>query len=282
MISTPKILHHTRSSSLPSRSHPLIPQFNHHLQSLHPDSTSLLSIAENLTTLDNLYNCLDDLLLLHHTHHLFSRESHHKWVHQVLDGYLSLVDACATAIDILSHAKEHILHLHSFLRRRRDSDHLCASRKTAKKMIHKTLRHITSLKHKPSVLALADKDTDTIAVISMLKETEAVTLDLIESLLCSVSGSKSSSSGWSLVSRLIGSRRWSGQDDHDHKHRLEFSELDATLEKLVRFDGAVQVDELGLQLREMEESLGVVEDKVEGLFKRLVRTRVSLLNMHSK
>lgn len=115
----------------------------------------------------------------------------------------------------------------------------------------------------------------------MLKETEAATLDLIESLLCSVSGARSSSSGWSLVSRLIGSKRCSGQDDHDHKHRLEFSELDAALEKLVRLDGTVQVDELGMQLREMEESLDVVEDKVEGLFKRLVRTRVSLLNMHS-
>ncbi|XP_042016321.1 uncharacterized protein LOC121764352 [Salvia splendens] len=148
-------------------------------------------------------------------------------------------------------------------------------------MIHKTLTRITSLKHKPSVLALADREAEAIAVISMLKETEAATLDLIESLLCSVSGSRSSSSGWSLVSRLIGSRRCSGQDDDDHKHRLEFSEVDAALEKLVRLDGAMQVDELGLQLREMEESLGVVEDKVEGLFKRLVRTRVSLLNMHS-
>ncbi|KAG6403659.1 hypothetical protein SASPL_135887 [Salvia splendens] len=209
-----------------------------------PNSTtasSLLSISQNLTTLHHLYNCLDDLLLLHHTHQLFSRDSHHKWVH-----------ACATK-DILSHAKDH---LHSFLRLRRDSDNLITSRKTAKKMIHKTLRHITSLKHKPSILALADKDAKAISVISMLKETEAATVDLIESLLCSVSGRQ----------ELI---EWM------------FSELDAALEKLVRLDGLVQVEELGMQLREMEESLDVVEEKVEGLFKRLVRTRVSLLNMHS-
>ncbi|KAK4424014.1 hypothetical protein Salat_1594800 [Sesamum alatum] len=127
-----------------------------------------------------------------------------------------------------------MLDLLSALRRRRDSDdHLCgllSSRKMAKKMIQKSLRNISSFKNRPSVLAL-DKDQETIAIISMLKEAESITLDLIEALLFSIMGTKghSRSSGWSLVSRLINPRKTSGQD---HKDTLEFEELDASLCKL--------------------------------------------------
>ncbi|XP_057805904.1 uncharacterized protein LOC131020874 [Salvia miltiorrhiza] len=305
MISKSKILSHTRSSSLPSRSHPLIPQFNDHLHRLRAataasDATSLPSLAENLTNLDNLHGCIGDLLLLRHTRRVFRRERGEKWAEQVLDGYLGLVDAWATAKDLLSHAREHVLRLLSLLRRRRrrDLSAFLASRKAARKSAQRTLRNITGLKHKPSAVAL-DRDAETIAVISMLKEAEAATLDLVESLLCSVAGARRLGGGWSLVSRLISSRNCSGQDRDrgrgrdrdDHKqHILEFCELDAALEKLVslrRFDGgdgggvSAQVDELRLQLTETEGSLGVLEEKVEALFKRLIRTRVSLLNMQS-
>lgn len=82
------------------------------------------------------------------------------------------------------------------------------------------------------------------------------------------------------MSRLIHSRRCSAHD-HDHKHALEFSEMDDALDKIGSFRRSDAVDELRLQLRETEGNLRVVEEKVESLFKRLIKTRVSLLNMHS-
>lgn len=263
-----KALTHTRSSSLPSRSHPLIPQFNHHLQSLcASDSSSLTSVAGNLTNLNRLFDCLDDLLLLNHTRQVFARESGEKWAGQVLDGYLGLVDACATAKDLVSGSKDYLLHLLSLLRRRREPDDLpalLASRKAARRSIQKSLRNVNSLKNKPSVVAL-DKDEETVAVISMLREAESATLELIESLLLSISGAKSSR--WALVSRLIGSRKSLGQDD--------LGEVDKVV-------GGFRCDVDLQQLREVEARLGAVEERVENLFKRLIRTRVSLLNMHSR
>ncbi|KAK4405389.1 hypothetical protein Sango_0545400 [Sesamum angolense] len=295
MISTPlrsKILSQTHSASLPSRSHPLVPQFTDHLHRLRAGdatSSSLSSISKKLHNLDDLYNCVDDLLHLPHTQQVFTRECHEKWVEETLDGYLGLVDACATAKDFIFRAKEYLLDLLSALRRRRDSDdHLCGflnSRKMTKKMIQKSLRNISSFKNRPSVLAL-DKDQETIAIISMLKEAESITLDLIEALLFSIMGTKGPSrpSGWSVVSRLINPRKNSGQD---HKDTLEFEELDASLCKLVSFrtskcDIGMQIDELQQQLRDMDSNIQVVEEKLEGLFKRLIKTRVSLLNMHSQ
>lgn len=133
-----------------------------------------------------------------------------------------------------------------------------------------------------------DKDQETIAVVSMLKEAESATLDVVESLLVSLAGTKGWSSRWGLVSRLISSRRscCSGQDG------VEFGEIDGLLCKIsVSFrtssssrceDLGVQIDELQQQLRCADASLCVVEEEVESLFKRLIRTRVSLLNMHSQ
>ncbi|KAK6121517.1 hypothetical protein DH2020_044728 [Rehmannia glutinosa] len=287
MISTPlrsKILSHTRSSSLPSRSHPLIPQFNEHLQRLNSNnnnstSSSLSSITKKLQNLENLHNCIDDLLLLPHTHQVFARECHEKWVEEILDGYLGLVDACATAKDFIVHTKEYVLNLLSVLRRRRDNsdDHLSvfvSSRKMTKKMIQKSLRNISSFKNKPCIVAL-DKDQETIAIISMLKEAESITLELIEALLLSIAGIKGHSRprGWALVSRLL---KINSKDT-----TLEFAELDATLCKIVSFRTS-KCDILQNQLRDMDEIIRVVEETLECLFKRLIKSRVSLLNMLSQ
>ncbi|KAK6143331.1 hypothetical protein DH2020_023679 [Rehmannia glutinosa] len=287
MISTPlrsKILSHTRSSSLPSRSHPLIPQFNEHLQRLNSNnnnstSSSLSSITNKLQNLENLHNCIDDLLLLPHTHQVFARECHEKWVEEILDGYLGLVDACATAKDFIFHTKEYVLNLLSVLRRRRDNwdDHLSvfvSSRKMTKKMIQKSLRNISSFKNKPCIVAL-DKDQETIAIISMLKEAESITLELIEALLLSIAGIKGHSRprGWALVSRLL---KINSKDT-----TLEFAELDATLCKIVSFRTS-KCDILQHQLRDMDEIIRVVEETLECLYKRLIKSRVSLLNMLSQ
>ncbi|KAL6561022.1 hypothetical protein OROGR_003812 [Orobanche gracilis] len=284
MVSTPltsKFLSHTRSSSLPSRSHPLIPRFDDRLRTLNKSDNDLISsssslslIAKKLHNLENVHNCIDDLLLLPHTHQVFARESREKWVEEVMDGYLSLVDACATAKDFVFHSKGHVASLLSVLRRRRDTDDLSefiSSRKKTKKMIRKSLRDITSLKNKSSVLAL-DKDHETIAVISMLKEAESTTLELIEALLVSVAGTKNHSmpqSGWCLVSRLIRSRKTSAGQDQDNisLSTPDFGDLDATLSKIVSFrtskyGSVVQIDDLQQQLRDMDGIIQVVEERL--------------------
>lgn len=140
-------------------------------------------------------------------------------------------------------------------------------------MIHKSLTIISSHKNKPSVVAL-DKDEETIAIVSMLKEAESTTVDVIESLLLSIAG-HSRPSGWSLVSRLMHPRKTTNSG----RETAEFGEMDA---KLVGFrTSRGHVDELQQQLRVIDASIEDVEETIERLFKRLIKTRVSLLNVHS-
>lgn len=283
MISTPlrsKPLNHTRSVSLPNRSHPLIPQFNDHLHKLKaPDSTtSLSSLTKKLSDLENVYTCIDDLLLLPHTRQVFAQECREKWVEETLDGYLTLVDTCGTAREFVLQSKQDMQDLLSVLRRRRDVDDLrefLASRKRAKKTIQKSLKNISSFKSRSTCLAL-EKNQETVAVVSMLKEAESVTLDLIEALLANISGNSQKTRGWSLVTRLIHSRKSTGSSGMID----EFEYLAATVSKLVsKNDTGVQIDDLQHQLREMESNVQVVEERLECLLNRLVRTRVSLLNL---
>ncbi|CAA0838307.1 Arabidopsis protein of unknown function (DUF241 [Striga hermonthica] len=280
-----------RSSSMPSRPYPLIPEFDRQLQTLKSDnfptsSSSLSSIAEKMNNLEQIHDFIDNLLLLPHTHQIFTRERHEKWVEQILDGYLGLVDACATAKDFISQSKDYIANLLSVLRRKRGSEDLSefiSSRKTIKKQITKSLRKIGSYKKNSSVLKTGDKDQETIAAISMLKEAESITLDLIEALLSSISRSKDSSrlSKWSLVSKVMGSRKVSC---HEHKSlMLGFEDLDASLSKFVnKCETGSKIEELKQQLREMDLAIIVIEERLGSLFKRLIKSRVSLLNMQSQ
>ncbi|CAA0838313.1 Arabidopsis protein of unknown function (DUF241 [Striga hermonthica] len=142
-----------------------------------------------------------------------------------------------------------------------------------------------SYKSNSSVLKTGDKDQETIAIIGILKEAESITLDLIEKLLSSISCSKGSSrlSKWSLVSKIMGSRKVSC---HEHEYKssmLEFGDLDASLSKFVsKCETSSKIEDLQQQLRKMELVITVIEERLECLFKLLIKSRVSLLNMQSQ
>ncbi|KAH7853073.1 hypothetical protein Vadar_032958 [Vaccinium darrowii] len=131
--------YHARSISLPSRSHPLIPQFDEHLCRLRASSeaTSSSSISSKLHGLENLYDCVDDLLLLPHTQQRLGQDCNKKSVEEALDGYLRLLDACAATKEIFSQTKEDVKEQLSILRRKRDAGDFggyVASRKKVKQL----------------------------------------------------------------------------------------------------------------------------------------------------
>ncbi|XP_057500913.1 uncharacterized protein LOC130784959 [Actinidia eriantha] len=102
-----KSRYHARSVSFPSGSHPLIAEFDEHLWRLmtsEATSSSLPSISDKLSGLEDLYDCVNDLLLLPHTRQICNE----KWAEEVLGGYLKVLDACATTKDIFSQTKEEV------------------------------------------------------------------------------------------------------------------------------------------------------------------------------
>ncbi|XP_059649965.1 uncharacterized protein LOC132295684 [Cornus florida] len=193
---------HARSVSLPSTSHPLIPQFEEHLCRVK---------ASEATSISNRLSGLEEL-------------------------YLRLLDVCAIVKDVFSQAKQDVQELLSVLRRRRDTNgfgEYITSRKKAKKVIQKCLKNLKSTFRNNQSLPSLDNHNETMAIVSMLSQVEAVTLSVFESMLSYTAGTKVQSrpSRWSLVSKLMHQKNVSDQDEETDMK--EFDKVDAALNSLI-------------------------------------------------
>ncbi|XP_052192240.1 uncharacterized protein LOC127801307 [Diospyros lotus] len=250
--------HHARSISLPSILHPLIPQFNEHssrLRASEATSSSLSpSIRDRLESLQGLYGCVDDLLLLPHTQQAFSEECNKRWGDEALDGCLNLLDVCAVTKEIFSQAKQGVQELLPICKRRNignDLERSLASRTKAKKMIQKSLRDLKILIRSKNRLISLNKG-QTAAIFSMLKAVELASLAMFESLMSYAAGTRAQSrpTNWSLASKLM----------MHHKNVVEmneFEKLDAALsslflDKKIKSDCAMNIEKLENHLGKME------------------------------
>lgn len=139
--------------------------------------SSLSSLTNKMSSIESLYDCVDDLLQLPHVQQAMSQECQQKWVD-------NLLDACATTKYVLVNKKQNLENLLSAIRRRRDTYDISGyltSRRKAEKIIHESLKALRSIKNKENVVILENHET--VAFVIMLKEVESITLDMIESML---------------------------------------------------------------------------------------------------
>ncbi|KAK4594784.1 hypothetical protein RGQ29_018481 [Quercus rubra] len=259
-------LHHFRSDSLPTRANPLISEFSDHLSRLRcseATSSSSTSLSQKLIGIQDLHDCpaLDKLLLLPCTQAL-AQEQHEKRYNELLDGSLRLLDVCSIARDALSQSKECTRELQSTLCRRwgskmnlvREVEKYLASRKVVKKAMQKVLKGL--------------------AMVSMLKELEAVTLMVFELLLTFISVPKlqSKSSGWFEVSKLVHPKRIACEGEETDVN--EFEKVD-----VVKSDYSIHIQNVQNWMEQLESSIQDFEEVLESLSRRLVKTRVSLISI---
>ncbi|KAK5774733.1 uncharacterized protein LOC108478839 [Gossypium arboreum] len=200
--------YHARSNSLPSRQHPIVSQIDENLNRLRASQSASTSssIGPNLSGLQDLHECVDVLLQFPLTQQALAQDEQREMVEEILDGSLLLLDVCTTAKDALLQTKECTQELQSILRRRRGAEGLAnefrkylTSRKAMKKAICKALKN---LKHIQNKLSTPGENG---AVISILRDVEAITISVLESVLSFISGPavESKSSRWPLVSKLM-------------------------------------------------------------------------------
>ncbi|XP_047942638.1 uncharacterized protein LOC125189400 [Salvia hispanica] len=106
-------LHHGRSLSFPSSSHPTVSHFDDslcRLRSSEAACSSLSSFNTAMNGLKNLYESVGDLLLLPHIQQIVSEEC--------VDDFIRLLDACSSARDLISLAKQYVRDLLSSVRRK--------------------------------------------------------------------------------------------------------------------------------------------------------------------
>ncbi|KAF4357653.1 hypothetical protein F8388_007189 [Cannabis sativa] len=223
---------HIRSNSLPSKSHPVIEECNDHLHRLRASyaTSSSSSIAHQLNGLEDLHICVEKLLQLPLTQQAFSQSRQEKWVDELVDGSLRLLDICSAAKDAVLHTKECARDIQSTMRRKVNLESeikkYSASRKVVKKAIQKALKSLKGAESKSSA-SPSTKDDEITALVIVLREVEAVTLASFESLLSFISGPKTQSKlgGWSLVSKIMQSKRVGCDEDVVN----EFAKVDAVL-----------------------------------------------------
>ncbi|CAL2279814.1 unnamed protein product [Prunus armeniaca] len=204
---------HTRSNSFPSRPHPIVQEVDEHLcrlRSSEAASTSSSSICHKLSGLQDLHDCVDKLLQLPLTQQALAKEQNEKWTNELLDGSLRLLDVCSGAKDAIFQTKECVQDLQSIIQRTRGGESgsltsevrkYLTSRKMVKKTIQKAMKNLKGIENR-STFSSPNQDNESIAIVNKLREVEAVTLAVFESLLSFISGPKSQPSSWSLVSKM--------------------------------------------------------------------------------
>ncbi|KAL9674090.1 hypothetical protein QQ045_030360 [Rhodiola kirilowii] len=273
MASSPIIFRtrfHARSVSLPSGPHPVVPECDVILSRLASSGaacSSSSSVADHLGGLQDLHDCLDSMLCLPETQQALAKERHGKWVDQVLDGSLRLLDICGTAKESLLMTKECAQELQSSLHRRgsdaKEASNYLACRKVVKKLIRKALRNLKGVQ-------TTNKEQDSLYMVRMLREVEQVTLSVLESLLSFVSGPKDQT----LVSKLMNTKCVNSETAN------EFEQVDVAVQSIVKHKDA-GINNIRACLEDLQSSIEDLESGVESLNKHLIRTRVTLLNILS-
>ncbi|KAI3464723.1 hypothetical protein Pfo_021386 [Paulownia fortunei] len=269
---------HTRSNSFPSQSHPVMECIEDHLCRLKASeatSTSATSVCANLASLRDLHEGINNLIQMPSIQQALSHEQ----------GSLKLVDLCGFSRDIVYLTKESVQVLESSIRRNKveratavDVNTYVASRKKINKMANKCIKNIKSFNQ--NSVALPDRDYNLKAIGTMLKETESLDFSVLKSVLILLSGEKERSKQrrWSLLSKFTQtSRVYSEVDQESGVEEL----CSLNIHKSRKSMDSMTVKNMLKQLKASEMTIQEIEVGLEALFRSLVKTRVSLLNVLS-
>ncbi|KAI3956075.1 hypothetical protein MKW98_027389 [Papaver atlanticum] len=234
---------HVRSISLPKNSHPLTLAVEEQLCQLKASS----SICQNLSGLQKLYECVEDFL----------STQDGKCLDTVLDGSIMLLDVCSIIKDVLSQMRQSVQELQSSIRRRSNevSEYMIFRKKITKVI----LKFLADLKN----------NKQNCVEFNMLREVEATTLAIFESVLSFVSAPKENKS---LISKLTLTKRVAHSEETS-----EVMKVDIAVKALTK---GIEVNNVQKTLGALEMTLQDLEDGLETIFRCLIKHRVSLLNIN--
>ncbi|KAL2328976.1 hypothetical protein Fmac_022403 [Flemingia macrophylla] len=254
---------HLRSNSLPSTPHPFTSEFEEYLQRLKDsEATSSLttsSINYKLDGLQYLHECADKLLQLSITQQALARECRNKCIDELLDGSVRILDICDTIKDCLVQEKESM-----------NWSQLFAGKEMLKLGFKNEL-----------IVASSNKDNETLSMLSILEESEIVTMSSLESFLLFITGSKGQSkqNRWSIISKLMQPTRVGCKSQEADTN--EFEKVDAALMSLINHKPS-SIDNFRRHLKNLEICIQNLEAGVEFLSRQLIRTRVADSSADSK
>ncbi|KAL9231890.1 hypothetical protein vseg_007053 [Gypsophila vaccaria] len=299
-----------RSISLPSRPHPLIPQIDEHICRLRsPDSevsstseSQLTSVGHKLSNLKQLYGCLDDFLILSQNQQKLVHLSNVKRVDELIDGSLKLLDVCGIVKDILSQVKERTHDIQSSLRRSRSSygelsigDEIVSyvnMRKNTKILSRKCLKDVKGMAKTFNPRGIEENESN-FATIDVLEKVEGVTAEIFAFLLEIISGCKARSLKRNGSLSSIMCKFMLHQNSEIERERVaygnnnEFDEVDLIMSSISIANkkktciNVMQGEKLRSQMVKLDSKVQDLDEVLESLFRCLVRSRATLLNILS-
>ncbi|KAK7258136.1 hypothetical protein RIF29_32616 [Crotalaria pallida] len=277
--------YHVRSNSLPSASHPTTVRVEEQLRNLkncEAATSTSDSLGTSLCLLQDLYICLDDLLNLASTQKLISHHRGENCVEEILDGSVRLLDICGITRDTISQIKENVQALHSALRRRKGDSSIERSVteynlfiKKVKKNAKKLISSLKQMDSKFGVSPLLNQDQDLAALIRVLREVIAMNMSIFQSLLSFLVIPSSKSKVTIMVAKLMKK----GEQSHEENSN-ELQCVDAAISTLLSDGTNVEkIQAARERLEALENAIESLENGLESVFRHLIKTRASLLNI---
>ncbi|KAG5245461.1 Selection and upkeep of intraepithelial T-cell protein [Salix suchowensis] len=240
-----------RSISLPSTSHPNSLKVEAQLTKLRSWDSSANplkaeTIQTSLTKLAELFNSIQDLVHSPLTQQAF-HPHHSSQVDEAIEGSVGLLDVCGTVRDLFMAMKEHVQGMQSLLRRRGARDSSIES---------SILAYVSFRKKTKKEIANTVVDDQQSYVIEVINEARAIAISIFRSLVSflSMPEVERNAGGWSMISKLTRI----GMLASDKGQKTFNEKLEALLT-----------------------SIEDLESCLERVFRILIKTRSSLLNLIS-
>ncbi|XP_004233755.1 uncharacterized protein [Solanum lycopersicum] len=280
------LLFPVRSISLPTRLHPNGLKIEDELHKLKNSETSSShsgdTIQAGIVGLVELYNSFQELIQCPSTQKTLVQHQNGAFVEEAVEGSLELLDSCATIRNLFCTIKEQVQHLQSALRRKggnssieRDIGNYLTLRKKMKKEIGKNLRKLKHMENRVGCTLFLDTEQH-------FREVTGISRSVFKALLVFLSyqDTKFKPSGWSMISKLMITKSGSCKSSQFFN---EMGNVDIALgdlrEEIKRNDGEVDVNIARRRLQMLDESIKGFEAGLESLYKQLIQTRVSFLNV---
>ncbi|KAK2995114.1 hypothetical protein RJ640_020754 [Escallonia rubra] len=219
----------------------------------------------NFDALRDLHNSANDMLHSPVIKRVLVHHQHEKWVTEVSEASLRMLDICGTTRDVLLLVKDHLQELQSAFRRvnvgETAAEDRFASHRVHRKVLRKEmLKRLRLLKGmKSQLITLLPDDHNLTVVVNVLREVRMTTMSIVESLmaLMAMPGPMQKTNKGSFASKFT------------RVNSLSFWEkCDATA-----------LHSAHKRLEAVEMAIEDLEVELDCIFRRLIRTRVSLLNL---